>query len=68
MDLTISGVFTDSSGGVAFLSGPEDSYVVKSGKMYYENGEAVAGIAAVITPESIVLSEGEERYELKISQ
>ena len=66
--LTISGIFTDSSGPSAFLSGPDKSFVVKSGKMYDENGEVVPGVSVSIEQKSIVLSEGAEKYEIPIPE
>ena len=64
--LAISGVFADSSGSSAMLAGPDKLFVVKNEKMYDENGEVVHGISALITQKSVILSAGDEKYELPI--
>ncbi len=64
--LAISGVFTDSSGASAILSGPGGSYIVKNGKMFDESGKAVQGVSASITKKLLVLSAGGKKYEITI--
>ena len=66
--LAISGVFADSSGSFAMLTGPNKAFVVKNGKMYDENGEVIPGVSALITQNNIILSAGDEEYELPIPQ
>ena len=66
--LAVSGVFTDSSGASAYLEGSGRSFIVKAGKLYYEDGKVVAGITVTITRKYIVLTGGNERYELRIPE
>ena len=65
-ELKISGVFSDSAGATAILNGSGGSYEAKNGKLYTNSGEAVPGVSAQIKQKTIVLSAGEEKYELPI--
>ena len=64
--LEVCGVYKDSSGVGVLLNGRDRSFEVKRGKMYDEDGVIVADISALITKNSVILSGGDEKYELPI--
>lgn len=64
--LEVCGVYKDSSGVGVLLNGRDRSFEVKRGKMYDEDGAVVADISALITKNSVILSGGDEKYELPI--
>ncbi|MCX5791419.1 MAG: pilus assembly protein PilM [Elusimicrobia bacterium] len=64
--LKVSGVFTDPSGASAILVGPDKSYIVKDGKMFYESGRSVRGVFTSITKQNVIISAGGNRLELRI--
>ncbi|MEI7529853.1 MAG: pilus assembly protein PilM [Elusimicrobiota bacterium] len=65
-ELKVSGVFADPSGSSAILVGPGESYIVKSGKMFYESGRSVKGVFTSITKQNVIVSAGGNRFELQI--
>ena len=64
--LAVSGVFSDSSGAMAVLSGDNGSFVAKKGELYDDSGKAVEGVSAEITENSVVLSAEDKKYEIPI--
>lgn len=64
--LEVCGVYKDSSGVGVLLNGHDRSFEVKRGKLYDEDGTVVADISALITKNSVILSGGDEKYELPI--
>jgi len=64
--MSVSGVFTDPKGVCVLLNCSSGSYEVRKGKLYDEAGKAVADVSAVVTKNSVILSGGDEKYEIRI--
>ncbi len=67
--LTVTGVFSDSKGKYALLSGAGAYFVVKNGRVYNEDNEEQPGIAAIIQEDKIILiTDKDTRYDLTIPE
>ncbi len=65
--LVVTGFVSDNDGDFALLSGANEFYVVKNGRLYNEDKFEMIGIAAVIKRNKIILiTDDSEMYELLI--
>ena len=67
--LKITGLFSDNSGTYAILSGVNEFFIVKKGRLYNEDRLEVPGVAVIIKKDKIILITGKDTmFELAIPQ
>ncbi len=68
-ELKVTGYFSTKKERYVILSGVEEFYIVKQGRLFNENEEEVRGVAAIIKEDKIILiTEKDTIYELAIPQ
>ena len=65
-DLEVNGVFKDSTGVRVLLSNHDKSMEIKNENLYDDEGKVVADVSALVSKDSVILSGGDEKYELPI--
>jgi len=67
--LKVTGFFSDNSGTYAILSGVNEFFIVKKGRLYNEDRLEVPGVAAIVKKDKIILITGKDTmFELAIPQ
>ncbi len=67
--LKVTGVFSDKKERYAILSGINEFYFVKQGRLYNEDEKEMPGIAAIIKKDKVILITGENKMcELPIPE